>query len=105
MLPGKALLSWGHGAGSLARVLRHHAQLKDLLIGRGSFLTFARPCFGDGTSSQLTSNGAAFAARGAPSNNAIARRNTCNVGRRNCRSNMHADYSAVPKTVCPRLHR
>jgi|ERR1700757_1883197 hypothetical protein len=29
--------------------LRHHAQLNDLLIGRGSFLTFARSFSGHGT--------------------------------------------------------
>ena len=38
-------------------------------------------------------------------NNAIDRRNICNVGRRNYRSSMREDYSAVPKTVVPRLRR
>jgi ABC-type sugar transport system substrate-binding protein len=37
--------------------------------------------------------------------NAIDRRNTCNAGRRNYRSSMREDYSAVPKTVFPRLRR
>ena len=35
-------------------------------------------------------------------NNAIDRRNTCNAGRRNYRSSMREDYSAVPKTVSPK---
>ena len=38
-------------------------------------------------------------------NSAIDRRSTCSGGRRNYRSNMRADYSAVPKTVFPRLRQ
>ena len=33
-----------------ARALRHHAQINDLLIGRGSFLTFVRSFSDHGTS-------------------------------------------------------
>jgi len=38
-------------------------------------------------------------------NSAIGRHSTGNAGRRNYRSSMHEDYSAVPKTVSPRLRR